>query len=86
MDNSCPISDPGKESSHLESKAGHFYDGNHTSSPDVVLGEEGSMGLDYDQGQIRCAIVPEIDELTMGQRNMRLKDQGSHTQLKTFQG
>ena len=81
MDNDFPISVPGEESKHRDYKAGHYYDGNHTSNPEESM-KEGSMGLDYDQGQTRCAIIPEMDDLTMGQKNMRLKKQGSQVQIE----
>lgn len=81
MENCVPISKADSESSKRDYKAGYFFNGNIESTPGRGTAE-GSQGLAEDQGQIREAMIPEINELTMGQQNMRLKEQGTLVQLK----
>lgn len=82
MDNCKPISDPETESSKKEFKHGHYYDGNMTIKAGDRLGKEGSMGLDYNQGAVRCSAIPEEWKLESGQDRGRIKEQGSHAQLE----
>lgn len=85
-DNNKPISDCESESSHRDYKPGHFYDGNDTGTAGERLGGEGSMGLLYDQGAIRCAYVPDIEMMGLSkdstEKVVPQNKQGSAAHLK----
>lgn len=70
MSNNCePISDPKTESSDRPYKPGHYYNGNKTEKGGYKLGGEGSLGLAYDQGALRCSEIPEFENLHIAKDN-----------------
>lgn len=80
-DNSKCVSDPNSESKHRDYTPGKFYDGNHTKNRQDDMLEQGSEGLDRNQGHTIDSFIPTTDPNDETWKPKKLKEQGSHAHL-----
>ena len=78
---------PESESSHKEDKHGHFNASAKTVNAQKMLAEEGSMGIEVNQGGIDLARIPTMDEggdiNSNSPERLGTKEQGSHINFKS---